>query len=128
MGHLIILRGLPGSGKTSFANLLNVKAICCADDWHYRGGEYRWDFDNVGKAHNWCQKKCERFMKINTPKVIVANTNTTEKEMEPYYNLAEKYGYKVFSVIVENRHGGANIHDVPHTTIEKMKNRFHISL
>ena len=48
--------------------------------------------------------------------------------MNPYYNLATKYGYKIFSIIVENRHGGINIHNVPDEIIDKMKNRFEISL
>ena len=36
--------------------------------------------------------------------IVVSNTFTMEWEMEPYYELAKKYGYKVFSIIVENRH------------------------
>ena len=42
--------------------------------------------------------------------------------------LAEKYGYMVISMIVENRHDGENIHNVPEETIEKMRNRFDIKL
>jgi hypothetical protein len=48
--------------------------------------------------------------------------------MQPYYDLAEKYGYRVYSLIVENRHGGVNEHGVPQETLEKMKNRFEIKL
>ena len=48
--------------------------------------------------------------------------------MKPYYELAEKYGYAVFSLIVENRHGGKNVHNVPEETLEKMRNRFEIKL
>jgi hypothetical protein len=42
--------------------------------------------------------------------------------------LAEKYGYMVFTVIVENRHGGVNQHGVPDVKLAQMKNRFEISL
>jgi hypothetical protein len=48
--------------------------------------------------------------------------------MQPYYDLAAKYGYKVFSIIVENRHGGKNVHGVPDEKLEIMKNRFSIKL
>lgn len=48
--------------------------------------------------------------------------------MEPYFNLAKEFGYSVFSVIVENRHGGINEHNVPEDKIEQMKNRFNIKL
>lgn len=48
--------------------------------------------------------------------------------MKPYYELAEKYGYVVFSLIVENRHGGVNEHGVPEDKLEQMKNRFEVKL
>jgi hypothetical protein len=48
--------------------------------------------------------------------------------MEAYYKLAEQFGYRVYSLVVENRHGGINTHDVPDETMEKMKNRFEIKL
>lgn len=92
------------------------------------GDKYDWKPENVPLAHTKCQVKCENLMKINTPKIIVANTSTTVKEMQPYYDLAQKYGYKVFSIIVENRHNGINDHNVPEETIQKMRNRFDISL
>jgi len=62
------------------------------------------------------------------PEIVVSNTFTQEWEMESYYKLAEQYGYKVFSIIVENRHGGVNQHGVPADKLEQMKNRFEIKL
>jgi 50S ribosomal subunit-associated GTPase HflX len=60
--------------------------------------------------------------------IVVSNTFTQEWEMEEYHKLAEKYGYMVFSIIVENRHGGINEHNVPEEKLEQMKHRFQISL
>jgi hypothetical protein len=48
--------------------------------------------------------------------------------MEEYFKLAEKYGYMVFTIVVENRHGGVNQHGVPEDKMEQMKNRFEIKL
>jgi hypothetical protein len=48
--------------------------------------------------------------------------------MRPYFELAKNYGYKVFSVIVENRHGGTNQHGVPEEVLTKMCERFEITL
>jgi hypothetical protein len=48
--------------------------------------------------------------------------------MTPYFELAEKYGYRVYSLIVENRHGGINEHEVPEDKLQIMKNRFEIKL
>jgi hypothetical protein len=42
--------------------------------------------------------------------------------------LAEKYGYRVYSLIVENRHGGVNEHGVPEEKLEQMKERFNVKI
>ena len=124
---LIIVRGIPGSGKTSFANLLS-KAICCADDYYMHDGEYKRKAEDIGKAHAWCQRKCRRFMKAQVEQIVVANTSTTEREMQPYMDLARQFSYMVYSVIVENRHGNVSVHGVPEATLDKMKARFDIKL
>ena len=126
---LIILRGCPGSGKSTFAQLLvNVEHICTADDYFIKDGKYEWKPENIGKAHLWCQEKCRRLMAVGMPRIVVANTATTKKELKPYYDLATGYGYKVFSIIVENRHEGKNIHNVPELSIKNMVERFDIKL
>jgi len=126
--NIIIIRGLPGSGKSSLAKLFNTKAICCADDFITHNGIYSWKPETVHISHKWCQRKCERFMKIGAKLIIIANTNTTEKELKPYFNLADEFDYKIYSLILENRHGGVNVHDVPEETLIKMKNKFSIKL
>jgi predicted kinase len=125
---LIIVRGVPGSGKSDFASTIG-RAICTADDYHVdRYGNYDWKPQNISKAHDWCKRKCKRFMKAGITPIIIANTSTTEKEFKPYHQIAKNNGYKVYSVIVENRHGGTDSHNVPVDTLEKMKNRFEVKL
>jgi hypothetical protein len=60
--------------------------------------------------------------------IVVSNTFTQEWEMKPYFDMAETYGYRVFTLIVENRHGGVNQHGVPQDKLEIMKNRFETKL
>jgi hypothetical protein len=67
-------------------------------------------------------------MNLGYKRVIVSNTFTQEWEMKPYYEMAEEYGYRVYSLIVENRHSGVNEHGVPDETLEKMENRFQLKL
>ena len=59
---------------------------------------------------------------------MVSNTFTQEWEMKPYMDLAKEHGYKVFTIVVENRHDGKNVHNVPEDKIEQMANRFEIKL
>jgi hypothetical protein len=61
-------------------------------------------------------------------RIIVSNTFTQEWEMKSYFELAEQYDYKVYSLIVENRHGGVNEHGVPDEVLTKMKDRFEVKL
>jgi hypothetical protein len=133
---LTLVRGLPGSGKSTFANWIwNDYSICEADKFFTdKEGNYNFDATKLSEAHNWCREQVEIRMKDNQanpqfyPEIVVSNTFTKEWEMEEYYKLAEKYGYKVFSIIVENRHGGVNQHGVPAEKLEQMKNRFEIKL
>jgi predicted kinase len=126
---LILARGLPGAGKSALAEALGIKAVCCADDYFILpNGKYVWKAEKISKAHEWCQRKCKRFMKKQIERIAVSNTCTTERELTPYLDLARQFGYKVFSVVVENRHGNANTHNVPIITLDKMKERFEIKL
>ena len=136
MKTLIILRGLPGSGKSTFANYMFSNNIFEADKYFYdEDGTYNFDVTKLHAAHKWCQLRVEHAMEDNLEsngqyfsEIVVSNTSTTEKELEPYLKLAEKYDYKVVSLIVENRHGNKSVHNVPDETMEKMRNRFDIKL
>ena len=124
---LYLIRGISGAGKSSFAKSLGCTHLE-ADMYHLdKNGNYDWKPEKVKEAHEWCKEECERAMGWEL-KIAVSNTFTQEWEMKPYFDLAEKNGYKVFSIIVENRHGGENVHNVPQETLEKMKNRFEIKL
>jgi predicted kinase len=136
MKKLYIVRGLPGSGKSTFAEALvgSDFLVCEADKYFIVDGEYKFDGTKIKQAHEWCRNKVETYMKdslVNDQfyrEIAVSNTFTQEWEMEAYYKLAEQYGYMVFSIIVENRHGRVNEHGVPTDKLEQMKNRFEVKL
>lgn len=138
MKNLYIVRGLPGSGKSTFAKKLVTDdfLVCEADKYFIdkETGEYNFDFTKIKEAHKFCQETVETYMKDSLVNdqfyrdIVVSNTFTQEWEMKPYFELAKQYGYQVTSLIVENRHGGINQHGVPEDKIEIMKNRFEIKL
>lgn len=126
MKSLVLLRGLPGAGKSTLAELISNFNIA-ADDYPglYDGGFHP---ELLGVAHQMCQDVVMKWMEDGIEKIVVHNTLTTVPEMDPYYELAEKYDYVVHSVIVENRHSGVSVHNVPETAIQRMEERFVIQL
>lgn len=136
MKKLYIVRGLPGSGKSTFAEAIvgSDFLVCEADKYFMVNGEYKFDMSKIKEAHEWCRNRVEIMMKDSLMndqfyrEIAVSNTFTQEWEMKPYFDLAMMYGYTVFTVIVENRHGGVNQHNVPDATLGNMRNRFEIKL
>ena len=132
MKELFLLRGLPGSGKSTLAKSLDGIHIE-ADQFFMVEGEYKFDASKLKEVHNNCLTRTKSYMYIHSSKdiaerIIVSNTFTQEWEMKPYFDIAEMYGYRVYSLIVENRHDGVNQHGVPDDKLEQMKNRFEIKL
>jgi predicted kinase len=127
MKILYIVRGIPGSGKSTFANSLDCP-VFEADMYFMNDGEYKFDVSKIKLAHNWCKLRVEHSMEDDFQKIAVSNTFTQEWEMTPYYEMAKQYGYTVFSVIIENRHGGVNEHGVPEDKLKMMKDRFEVKL
>jgi hypothetical protein len=104
-----------------------------ADQFFMVGGEYKFDASKLREAHNSCLTRVKSYMYIfsgnsKSERIIVSNTFTQEWEMKPYFDIANEYGYRVYSIILENRHGGVNEHGVPSDKLEQMKNRFNIKL
>ncbi len=134
MRNLYLLRGLPGSGKSTLARHIG-DAFVEADMFFLKNGKYEFDGSKIRDAHAWCQSTVREWMQMNADtygleysEIAVSNTFTQEWEMESYYDLAKEFNYKVFSIIVENRHDGVNSHGVPEDKLEAMKSRFEVKL
>ena len=122
MKTLYIVRGLPGSGKSSLAKKV-AELVYSADDFFTnKKGEYNFNVKLLGKAHEWCWGKVRDAMYIGVQAVAVANTFTQGWEAEKYYQIAEEYGYSVFVIECQNDFG--NVHDVPQKSIDAMKERW----
>lgn len=132
-GTLYILRGLPGSGKTTLAYRLigDSGVMYAADDYYYDDeGVYRWDPSKIGAAHSQCQRRVKEALELGVPVVVVHNTNTMRKEMKPYLDMAKENDYMVNVVSVfdggltDEQLAARNSHNVPVEAISKMRKRF----
>ena len=135
MKNLYIIRGLPGSGKSTIAKSLGKSwQIFEADQFFMKNGKYEFDGSKLKDAHDWCKRKVHNAMHPNLlnplffSNIVISNTFTQEWEMRFYQIIAKKYGYRIHTIIVENRHGGVNTHGVPEEKLEQMKERFQIKL
>lgn len=135
MKQLIILKGASGSGKSTFADFIkngwwNPKdvAICCADDYFTKDGVYNFDATKLSEAHSECKRNFSYAVGDEVPVIIVANTNTNDWEYAYYVNNAKEYGYEIFHIVLENRHGNNDVHGVPDEVKERQKENLRKSL
>ena len=133
MKNLYLLRGLPGSGKSTLAEQLGGSHFETDKYFYDKDGNYNFDASKLKNAHNWCQDYVGNAMILNhttgeNKTIVVSNTFTQEWEMKPYMDMAKEWGYRVFTIIVENRHGGVNQHGVPDEKLQQMNDRFETKL
>lgn len=131
--QLIILRGLPGSGKTTIAKSLseeNKYPVFSIDDYFTNPttGEYKFIFSENHLAYKQCEEKTEKAMQEQKQKIILHNTFTMNWEIEPYFLLAKRYQYDVFVLTVEKYHEGENTHQVSHEQLKKMAEKYNVKL
>lgn len=124
-GHLYIVRGVPGSGKSTRAKELKTwyEGVLHfeADMWFERTGEYLFDPTDLHRAHRWCLTSVQTALNQGK-KVVVANTFTTYKEIKDYVKYAQMNGHGVTLITMLQEYG--SIHNVPEETMTKMRERF----
>lgn len=121
-GELIIVRGLPGSGKSTFAKTLMDTVVIESDMWWYRNPEleYQFDMELLNRAHRWCLQTAEAFL-ARGDCVAVANTNLTFKDAKGYIAFAKALNCPITVYSMDSHYG--SIHNVPDEVMERMRNR-----
>lgn len=119
--ELVLVRGLPGSGKSTIARNMEGYIHIEADMYFVKKNGYQYDPSKVKEAHAWCQKRTKDALSIKR-NVVVSNTFTRIFEMEPYFEMAKKYGANIR--VIEAKGNYKNIHNVPEQIIALMKGRW----
>ena len=132
---LIIIRGVSGSGKSTFADFLmtgsfvvgcNAKRIISdvkvfeADQWFVDNDE-PWNPRYLHTAHEWCQAEVKKSLQDGYI-TVVSNTTTTKKELQPYIKIATSLGVQYFVLISDSDYN--NVHGVAKDKVEKQAERF----
>jgi predicted kinase len=122
---LYLIRGLPGSGKTTYAKSLLKDYPSLrhyeADMFFYKEGVYTFDPNKLHLAHNWCLISTDKALR-ESKSVIVSNTFTQLWEMKRYINLANSTNSDL--IVMKAVGNYKSIHNVPEETLVKMKERW----
>lgn len=124
---LIIIRGLPGAGKSTLAKSLTRYIHFEAD--MFWGDPYVFDRDRLSEAHEWCETRVAKTLEdlITNPRddidgVVVSNTFTATWEMSAYFTTAMFLDLEMPQVILVQGDYGS-IHGVPDEVVERMRSR-----
>ena len=122
MSTLTLIRGLPGSGKSTMARkiaidtgALHVEADMWLDYSQQRNPHA------VGMARDICQARARNTLAFGAS-VVVSNTFTQQWEMQPYLDMARHYGAQVEIITATGDYG--SIHNVPAEAIQAMRERW----
>lgn len=123
---LLLIRGLPGSGKStrakSFVETGAMDVHLEADQFFTDSyGVYQFNAALIRNAHAWCQEETEKALRQGK-RVVVSNTFTQMWEIKPYADMAARVesGFGV----IECDGKWANVHDVPPHQLDRMRARW----
>jgi len=93
---MIIMRGLPGSGKSTKAKALAQGGeIFSTDEFFMKEGKYAFDPTKIAEAHAWNQSRVKDALSRGVSPVVVDNTNIMLAHVQPYLEMANQNGYEV---------------------------------
>lgn len=120
---LFIIRGLPNTGKTETAKMLAPTANAAANDFLPKDKVLTSDDFEI--SHKACRRRIEKWLVANVARIAVHNTFTRISEMQPYIQMAHKYGYNI-NVVECKTHfeGNENGHNVPKDIVKRYAERW----
>lgn len=120
MSKVVILSGIPGSGKSTIAREMTKDGgVICSADQHFTDekGDYKFVPFELQIAHAKCMKKFIEAIQAGEKIVVVDNTNTSIEQVSPYYLVAKAFGLRDITLMIlkcsPNLALERNTHNVP---------------
>lgn len=120
---LTLIRGLPGSGKTTLAKTYSADHFEADMYFVNDDGEYQFDGARLKQAHSWCQDSAKQSLQQGR-NVVVSNTFVRLWEMKPYLKMAQQYNAELEVIECQGRY--ANTHGVSQAIVNEMKKRWQV--
>ena len=122
---LVIMSGIPGSGKSTYVRENYPDAVVCSADDYFTDsqGHYFFQGNKLNKAHLECKMNFVTAIGQSKPLIVVDNTNLNWRETGDYVETGLEAGYNVLVVrlLVEPEVAASrNVHGVPAEAINRM--------
>ncbi len=120
---ITLIRGIPGSGKTTIAHEMDAVLVEADQFFVNKDGEYHHDRRFIKDAHEWCQMEMKRLLLAGND-VVVANTFIKKWEIVGYLKAVQSLGLDLDIEVLEAKGEYANVHGVPEDIVCRMKRQY----
>lgn len=131
--NVVLIRGLPGSGKTTLAKSKcqnpTWRMVAADDFFTSERGAYTFNPRHIGLAHDYARARMSRYL-LHGYNVAVHNTFSMKWEMDSYAECARMFGASVDIIdlfdsgLSDVELFARNSHDVPIRVISRMRDRW----